>query len=83
MIFFPTHPLLPMSTCYLHPQVIQNRPLRANAGFNITAETPKTFRRFERTETDDMKNEIILETKRNINIHFQKEVATFKKNGRK
>ena len=72
-----------MSNSYLHPQIIHSRPLRTNAGFNITAETPKTFRRFERTETDDMKNEIILETKRNINIHFQKEVATFKKNGRK
>ena len=83
MISYPTHPLLLMSTCYLHPQVIQNGPLRANAGFNITAETPKTFRRFERIEIDDMKNEIILETKRNINIHFQKEVATFKKNARK
>ena len=29
-------------------------------------------------ETDDLKNEIILETERNINMHFQKELATFK-----
>ena len=44
----------------------------------IIEETSKTFRRFERIEIDDLKNEIILESERNINMHFQKELATFK-----
>ena len=42
------------------------------------AETPKSFGRFERTEKDDLKNKTILETERNINMHFQKELANFK-----
>ena len=46
--------------------------------FNIIEETSKTLRRFERIEIDDLKNEIILETERNINMRFQKELATFK-----
>ena len=44
----------------------------------IIEETSKTFRRFERIEIDDLKNEIILESERNINMRFQKELATFK-----
>ena len=46
--------------------------------FNIVEETSKTFRRFERIEMDNLKNELILETERNINMRFQKELATFK-----
>ena len=37
--------------------------------FDIIVETLKIFR-FQRIETDDMKNEIILETERNINMTF-------------
>ena len=46
--------------------------------FNIIEETSKTFRRLERIEIDDLENEIILETEININMRFQKELATFK-----
>ena len=46
--------------------------------FNIIEETSKTFRRFEKIEKDDLKNEIILETERNINVRFQKKLPTFK-----
>ena len=40
--------------------------------------TPKRFPRFERIEMDNLKNEIILETERNIHMRFQKKSATFK-----
>ena len=45
---------------------------------NIIEETSKTFRRFEKIEKDDLKNKIILETERNINVRFQKKLAAFK-----
>ena len=44
----------------------------------IIEETSKTFRRFESIEIDGLKNEIILETERNINMRFQNELTTFK-----
>ena len=46
--------------------------------FNIIEETSKTFRRFEKIEKDDLKNKIILETERNINVRFQKKLVAFK-----
>ena len=46
--------------------------------FNIVEQTSKTFRTFERTEIDDLKNEIISETARYINMRFQKELTTLK-----
>ena len=52
-----------------------NRP---TPDFNIIEETSKTFRRFVRIEIDNLKNDIILVTERNINMRFQKELATFK-----
>ena len=69
-----SHDLLPIRPTaahvdlYLHPQVIYNQPLPMPY-FDIIAETLKIFR-FQRIETDDMKNEIILETERNINMPF-------------
>ena len=45
---------------------------------NIIAETPQSFRRFEKPEIGDLENELILETERNINIRFQNKLATFK-----
>ena len=44
-----------MSTCYAHPQGIENQPL-PTPDFNIIVETPQRFRKFERTEIDDLKN---------------------------
>ena len=41
--------------------------------FNIIEETSKTFRRFKRIKIDELKNEMILEIERNINMRFQKE----------
>ena len=58
-----------------HIEPIANGP---TPDFNIIEETSKTFRRFERIEIEDLKNEIIIETERNINMRFQKELATFK-----
>ena len=63
--------LLSSPICYTEPTANEPTP-----DFNNIEETSKTFRRFERIEIDDPKNEIILETKRNINM--QKDLAIFK-----
>ena len=47
--------------------------------FNITKETSKTFRRFEKTEIKYLENEIISKTKRNFNMLFQKSLLLFRK----
>ena len=65
--------LLSAPICYTEPTANEPTP-----DFNDIEETSKTFRRFERIEIDDPKNEIILETKRNIKMRFQKDLATFK-----
>ena len=78
--FFPKTPkaahmeLLSSPTRHIEPT--DNGP---TPDFIITEETSKTFRRLESIELDDLKNKIILETERNINMCFQKELAIFKK----
>ena len=58
-----------MSNCSptSYPQPTANGPTPA---FNIIGETPKSFRTFKRIETDDLENEITLETERSINMRF-------------
>ena len=65
-----------LSSLTRHPEPTVNAPM---PGINIIAET-KSFRKFERIEIDNLKNGTILETERNINMRFQKELATFKNN---
>ena len=65
----------PSSSLTSHPEPTANEP---EPGFNIIVETPKSFRRFERIEIDDLENEIVLETERNINMRLQTDLDTFK-----
>ena len=58
-----------MSSPINHTEPTANGP---TPDFNIIEETSKTFRRFKSIEIDNLKNEIILETVRNINMRFQK-----------
>ena len=54
-----------------HAEPTANGPTQ---DFNVIGKTSKTFRRFDRIEIDDLKNKMILETERNINVSFQKEL---------
>ena len=79
-----SHNLSPNTSSAAHvdllPSPISHTELTANGptqDVNIIEETSKTFRRFERIEIDDLKNEIILETERNIKMSFQKKLPTF------
>ena len=69
--FYPTHPsdahVDLLSSPISHREPTANGP---TSDFNTVEETSKTFRRIERIEIDDLKNEIILETERNINMRF-------------
>ena len=62
-----------------HSETKSNSP---TPEFNIIAETPTSFRRFERSEKDDLKNEIILETETNINKCFQRKLLLLRTNTR-
>ena len=54
-----------------HAEPTANGPTQ---DFNIIGKTSKAFRRFGRIEIDGLKNKMILETERNINLGFQKEL---------
>ena len=80
MTFYQTHSLhslLLISTCYLYPQFIQKQPLMHQRR-TLSKKLPKIFRRSGRIEKNDLKNEITLETERNTNVRFLKELATLK-----
>ena len=65
----------------LLPSPKNHREPTANAptpAFNIIAETPTSFTRFDRIKIEDLKKEIISETERTIAIHFGNELAAFK-----
>ena len=51
--------------------------------FNIIAETPKSFRRFDRIKIEDLKKEIISEINRTDDMDFRNELAAIKKKCKK
>ena len=67
-----------MSTCYVHPQVTQNQPPIDHRWTLPSLQKLKRFRRFERIEIDNLKNQIILETERNINSFMTKVPIIYK-----
>ena len=78
MVLNPTHSLLPLLTCYIHQQVIKNRPLTHQCRtLPLSLKSFKSFRRFGRIQIKVLENKLISETLVTVALQFKHELAAF------